>query len=158
METFTSEIIMRLSQEMDSMMFVMYGQKTRAINTAIEERVIPEIQNMVSSMSSSGNPDTETSLSPNSQENAEKNSGFKTKIAKKDSRSASELRVYRDSSPYMETGATDTQRQIPDFLTGRIYSHPNLERQESSHNVSLDTTLPAPEPEVPQTPQDSLIR
>ena len=56
------------------------------------------------------------------------------------------------------TGATDTQRQIPEFLTGRIHSHPNLERQESSHNVSLDTTLPAPEPEVPQTPQDPLNR
>ena len=33
-----------------------------------------------------------------------------------------------------------------------------LERQESSHNVSLDTTLPAPEPEVPQTPQDPINR
>ena len=56
------------------------------------------------------------------------------------------------------TGATDTQRQIPEILTGRIHSHPKLERQESSHNVSLDTTLPAPEPEVPQTPQDPINR
>ena len=58
----------------------------------------------------------------------------------------------------MVTGATDTQRQTPEFLTGRIHSHPNLERQESSHNVSLDTTLPAPEPEVPKTSQDPLYR
>ena len=39
-ETFTSEINMRLSQEMDPMMSMMYGQVNRAINTAIAERVI----------------------------------------------------------------------------------------------------------------------
>ena len=98
METFTSEINMRLSQELH--MSMMYGQINRAINTAIAERVIPEIQNMVSSMSSSGNRVTEASLSHLSQEDAERNSGFKTKIAKKDSKYACDLRVPRDSSPY----------------------------------------------------------
>ena len=111
---------------------------------------------MDNSMSSSGNQDTEASLAPKSQENTERNSGFKIKITKKDSRSACDLRVPRDSSPYMVTGATDTQRQIPGFLTGRIHSQPTLERQESNHNVSLDTTVQATESEVPQTPQDSL--
>ena len=82
------------------MMSIMNGQINRAIDTAIAERIIPEIQNMVSSMSFSGSRDNGASLSPNSQENAEKNSGFKTKIAKKDSRSACDLRVPRDSSPY----------------------------------------------------------
>ena len=58
----------------------------------------------------------------------------------------------------MVRGANEAQQQIPDFLTGRIHSIPNLERQQSNHNVSLDTTLPAPEPEVPDTPQDLLNR
>ena len=58
----------------------------------------------------------------------------------------------------MVTGATDTQQQFPEFLTGRIHSIPNLERQQSNHNVSLDTTLPAPEPEVSDIPQDPLNR
>ena len=58
----------------------------------------------------------------------------------------------------MVTGATDTQRRISEFLTGRIYSNPNLEMQELTHNVSMDTTLPAPEHEVPDTPQDPLNR
>ena len=40
----------------------------------------------------------------------------------------------------------------------RILSHPNLERQDSIHNVFLETTVPAPEPEVPETPQDPLNR
>ena len=65
-ETFSNEFILRLSQEMDSMMTMVHNQINRAISTAVSERVIPEIQNIVSSMSSSGNRDTEASLSPNS--------------------------------------------------------------------------------------------
>ena len=124
LETFSSEFNMRLSQEMDSMMSLMHSQINRAISTAITERVIPEIQKIVSSISSSGNRDTEASSSPNSQEKAETNNGFRNKIAKKDSQSTGDLRSPRDSSPYMVTGATDTQRQILEFLNGRIDSHP----------------------------------
>ena len=91
-EAFSNEFNLRLSQEMDSMMSLMHNQINRAISTAIAERVIPEIQNIVSSMSSSGNRDTEASMSPNSQENRENTSGLKTKITKKDSRSACDLR------------------------------------------------------------------
>ena len=58
-ETFSNEFNLRLSQEMDSMMSMVHNQINRAISTAISERVIPEIQNIVSSMSSSGNRDTE---------------------------------------------------------------------------------------------------
>ena len=58
----------------------------------------------------------------------------------------------------MVTGANEAQQQIPEFLTGRIHSIPNLERQQSNHNVSLDTTLPAPETVATETPQDPLNR
>ena len=91
-ETFTNEFNLRLSQEMDSMMSMVHNQINRAISTAISERVIPEIQNIVSSMSSSGNRDTEASMSPSSQENRENSSSLKTKILKKDSRSVGDLR------------------------------------------------------------------
>ena len=91
-ETFTNKFNLRLSQEMDSMMSMVHNQINRAISTAISERVIPEIQNIVSSMSSSGNGDTEACLSPSSQENRENSSGLKTKILKKDSRSVGDLR------------------------------------------------------------------
>ena len=87
-ETFSNEFNLRLSQGMDSMMSMVHNQINRAISTAISERVIPEIQNIVSSMSSSENRDTEASMSPNSQENRENTSGLRTKITKKDSRSA----------------------------------------------------------------------
>ena len=91
-ETFSNEFNLRLSQEMDSMMSMMHNQINRAITTAINERVIPEIQNIASSMSSAGHRDTEASLSPNSQENRESASGPKIKFARKDSRSVGDLR------------------------------------------------------------------
>ena len=68
-ETFSNEFNLRLSQELDSMMVMVHNQINRAISTAISEKVLPEIQNIVSSMTSSGNRDTEASLSLNSQEN-----------------------------------------------------------------------------------------
>ena len=91
-ETLSNEFNLRLSQEMDSMMAMVHSQINRAISTAISEKVLPEIQNIVSSMSSSGNRDTEASMSPDSQENRENPSGLKTKLLKKDSRSVGDLR------------------------------------------------------------------
>ena len=61
-EIFSNEFSFRLSHEMDSMMSMMHSQINRAISTAIAGRVIPEIQNIVSSMSSSGIRDTEASI------------------------------------------------------------------------------------------------
>ena len=94
MENFTNVINLRLSQEKDSMMAMMHAQIKRAISSAISERITPEMRNIVSSMSSSGNRDTESGLSPNSQENRESTTGLKTKITKKDSRSACEFREH----------------------------------------------------------------
>ena len=140
------------------MMSMMHNQINRATSTATAERVIPEIQNTVSSMSSSGNRDSEASMFPNSQEDRGNTSGLKTKITKKDSRSACDSRDATGRGSYIVTGATDTQQQILELLTGRIPSIPNPERQQSNHNVILDTTLPASEPEVLETPQDPLNR
>ena len=68
---------------MDSMMSMVHNQINKAISSAITERVVPEIQNIVSSMSSSGYRDTEASVSPDSQENRQGDiSGLKTKLAK----------------------------------------------------------------------------
>ena len=78
-EAFSNEYNLRLSQELDSMMSMMNSQISRAISTAIAKRVFPEIQNIASSMSSTGNIITETNMSPNSQENRENAYGPKTK-------------------------------------------------------------------------------
>ena len=82
-ETFSNEFNFRLSQEMDSMMSMMHSQIKRAINNAIAENVSPEIQNIVSSMSSSGNRDTEVNVSPESQENRNVHPGSNRNLQKR---------------------------------------------------------------------------
>ena len=77
---------------MDTMMAMMHSQINRVISSAISDRVIPEIRIILSSMSSSGNRDTEARSSLNSKENRENNAGLKTKITKKDSRTTGGLR------------------------------------------------------------------
>ena len=109
-------------------------------------------------MSFSGNRDTEASMSPSSQENRENTLGLLNKLTKKDSRSACDLRDTTGRGSFIVTGATDAQQQIPEILTGRIHSFPNLERQQSNHNVSLDTTLPAPNQKSLKYPRDPLNR
>ena len=93
-------------------------------------------------------------LKTSRQENRDNTTGVKLKNTKKDSRSEGDLRDTEDHSPYMVTRATDTQRQIPEILTGRIHSIPTLDRQESAHSIPLDTTLSVQEPGPPDVPQD----
>ena len=69
----------------------------------------------------------------------------KYNIYKKDCRSACDLRDYTDTASYMVTGANDPQQPIPEFLRGRIHSQPNLQRNESAHDTTMDTTLPVAE-------------
>ena len=129
MGMFSVELNLRLSQVTDSLMNILQVQITRAINSAISDRVIPEIPNAMDTLSS-GQRDTKFSSSPNNQEDQEGSNGLKAKITKKDSRSAFDLRDTEGQSPYMVAGVNDTQRPIPEFLTGRFHSHPNLEKQE----------------------------
>ena len=60
---------------------MMHSQLNRAISSTISDRVIREIRNIVSSMSSSGKRDTEASSSPNSHENREITTGLKTELS-----------------------------------------------------------------------------
>ena len=121
METFTNEFNLRISQEMDSMM---HSQTNRTKSSVFFDRVIPEISNIVSSMSSSGNEDTDAISSPNSQENRETNPGLKTKITKKTSRSD-------DQGAYMVTGATDTNGKLLNFLNRMANVLANLHKNQS---------------------------
>ena len=93
---------------------------------------------------SSVNGDTEASSSPNSQENRKTTTGWERKLQRRILRSTGDLRDSENLGPFMVTGATDTQRQIPEFFTGRIHSHPNLERQEST-TITLRALLCQPQ-------------
>ena len=97
--TLSSEVNARMSREMEAMMDLMQSQITRAISSAISERIIPEIQNMVENLPLGQNgvgPDT--SLNEDRVRSAWENTN--TRLTKKDSRSACDLREHSDVSPY----------------------------------------------------------
>ena len=141
-ETFSNELNLRLSQEMDSMMSMMHSQINRAITAAIVERVIPEIQNIANSMSSMGHRETEASLSPNSKENRESASGPKIKIAKKDSRSVGDLRdtsgqvshIENHPKPQISTGKGQQKR-------GSLLRNDERERRTTGKRTSEVVSL-----------------
>ena len=99
MEMFLGELNLRLSQVKDSLMIIIRIQISRVINSAMNDRVIPEIENSMGTLSS-GQRDTESGSLPNNQEGREGSNGFKTKITEKDSRSAFDLSDPEDLSSY----------------------------------------------------------
>ena len=155
--TLSGEMNARMSREMEAMMDLMQSQISRAISSSISERIIPEIQNMVENLPlGQHGVESCTSADEDGIRNVWKNAN--TKLTKKDSRSACDLRDHMDVGPYMVTGATELQQPIPEFLTGRIHSQPDLQRQESTHDTTLDTTLPIAEPAPAEQPQDPINR
>ena len=82
MELLSEEMNLRLSQVTDSLMNFLHVQITRAINSAINDEIVPEIQNIMGTLSS-GQRDTESGSSSNNQDNTEGNNGFISKITKK---------------------------------------------------------------------------
>ena len=97
--TLSGEMNARMSREMEAMMDLMQSQITRAISSAISERIIPEIQKMVENLPL-GQHGVEpcTFADEDGIRNVWKNAN--TKLTKKDSRSACDLRDHMDVSPY----------------------------------------------------------
>ena len=153
----SGEMNARMQSEMETMMDLMHTQNGRAISSAISERFIPEIQNLVENLPlSQHGVEPCTSTNEDGIRNVWKNAN--TKLTKKDSRSVCDLRDHAGNVPYMVTGANELQQQVPEFLTGRIHSQPDLQRQESTHDTTLDTTLPVAEPVTAEQPQDPINR
>ena len=81
----------------ESMMDFMQTQISRAINSAISERIIPEIQNMMgNSILVQQGVEPSSSLNEDEIGNMWKN----TKLTKEDSRSAGDLRDHTGPVPY----------------------------------------------------------
>ena len=89
-------------------MDLMHSQISRAISSAISERINREIQNMVQNLPLSQHG-VEPCLSTNEYEirNVWKNAN--TKLTKKDSRPACDLRDHTDNVLYIVTGANELQ-------------------------------------------------
>ena len=143
MEMLSEELNLWLSQGKDSLMNIVQLQIGRATNSAINDRVILEIQIILGS-TSFGQRDTESGTPTNNQDIGEKTNVLNSKLTKKDTTSAFDLGETGGLGPYMVTGVNNTQQSIPDIWTGRIHSRQNLQGQEPAHNVSLDTRQHTP--------------
>ena len=121
----SGEMNARMSREMETLMDLMQTQISRAIKAAISERIIPEIQNMMENP-----PLAQQGIEPGSSLNEDGNVNVwkNAKHTKKDSRSACDLRDHTDNTPYIVIGANELQHPIPEFLTGRIHSQPDMQR------------------------------
>ena len=151
----SGEMNARMSREMETMMDFMQTQISRAINSAISEKIIPEKQNMMEN-----SPLAQQGIEPRSSLNEDSigNVWKNAKLRKKDYRSTCDLRDHTDTTPYLVTGTNELQPSIPDTLTGRIHSQPDLQRQEPAHDTTMDTTLPVAEPVMAEQPQDPINR
>ena len=142
---------------MDSLMDLMQSQINRTINSAINDRVNPGIQNKLGCLLLNRNGrEPCTSITEDGFVNAWKNTNVK--FTKKYSMSACGLREDKDFTIYMVTGATDSQHPISEFLTGGNHSQPVLQRQESIHDTTMDTILPVAGIVPVKQPQDPISR
>ena len=95
----SGEMNARMSREMETMMDFMHTQISRSINSAISERIIPELQNMVGNLPLSHyGVEPCTSTNEDGIRNVWKNPN--TELTKKDPRSACDLRDHTDNTPY----------------------------------------------------------
>ena len=141
----SSELNSRISRKMDEMMNSVNVQIQKAINDAISNQVIPQIQNVI--LAGSGrvtrkrwdvsverlelNPEVQRNLNAksnlrNEQDEFHKNGGLS-----------------RHNVHDMVTGENESSNPVPEFLTGRIPSRNHL--HQSYEDINFDTTIPAQE-------------
>ena len=97
--TLSGEMNAGMSREMEAMIDLMQSQISRAISSAISERIIPEIQNMVENLPL-GQHGVEPCTSTNEEGIRSAWENTNTRLTKKDSRCACDLRDHTDVSPY----------------------------------------------------------
>ena len=133
----SSELNSRISREMDEMMNSGSSQIQRAISDAINNQVLPQIQNVI--MDGSGQETRRgwerSDERPESYSEVQYNAKAKTSL-----NSDHGDKTYRNE-PDMVTGVNESPNQVPEFLTGRISSRNHLDR--SFEDINLDTTIPA---------------
>ena len=92
----------------NSFLNILLAQIRGTIKSANNDRVIPEFQNAMGTLSSEQR-DTESGSSKNNKDDRNGTIIFRAKITKNDSRSAFDLRDTEDLSPFMVTGVNHTQ-------------------------------------------------
>ena len=141
----SSELNSRISKKMDEMMNSVSSQIQRAINDAIKNQVLPQIQNVI--MAGSGQETRrgwETSIErPEIYTEIQQNPKTKTNFSSEHSENHRKGDRTQSNVHDMVTGDNESPNPVPEFLTGRIPSRSHL--NQSYEDINLDTTIPAHE-------------
>ena len=154
----SSELNSRLSRELDDMMCSVNSQIQRAINDAISNQVLPQIQSALSA--GSGHMTQNRWDIPS--ERPEINSEGLQNINPKDSSTSKHNHNHQNDGGInlnaydMVTGDNESPNQVPGFLTGRILSRNHLD--QSYEDINLNTTIPAQERPAPVAESDPITR
>ena len=176
MRAINSEISSQMSRKLDEMKSDLNLQIMDAINSAIQEKVLPSIENTLNSVKTTQNTKWDlrsdgrhSGLVGQSASNSDprssgrhqsaqapldlKSSGNRPKSSLKESnlynrsRDSSVDSIESDVGYDMVTGAKLTPHIVPEFLTGRpMQSRKNIPQQNDDNDDTLDTTLPAQQP------------
>ena len=146
------ELNSRISREMDEMMNSVSSQIQRAISDAINNQVLPQIQNVI--MAGSGQETRRgweiSDERPESYSEVQYNA--KTRTTLNNEHGDKTHRNVHD----MVTGDNEFPNPVPEFLTGRISSRNHLDR--SFEDINLDTTIPAQERIATAADSDPITR
>ena len=135
----SNELNSRIFREMDVMMDSVSSQIQRGISDAINNQVLPQIQNviMVGSGQETRRGWERSDERPESYSEVQYNAKTRTTL-NNEHRDKPHRNVHD-----MMTGDNESPNQVPEFLTGRISSRNHLDR--SFEDINLDTTTPAQE-------------
>ena len=141
----SSELISRISREMDEMMNSVSVQIQRATNDAISTQVLPQIQNVIMARPGHGTRKGWDVPTERPELNSEVQRNLNAKSSLRNGQYENQLNDdYPDLKVHdMVTVDNEIPNQVPEFLTGRISSRNHLDR--SFEDINLDTTIPAQE-------------
>ena len=135
-------------------------QIPRAINDAISNQILPQIQN--ATMAGSRHV-TRRRWNVSTEEPEVNSEVLRNANTRDNSRSEHTQNRHNDEKPNhnaydMVTGENEVPIDVPEFLRGRMLSRSHLHRSDDDLNPLLDTTVPAQERTVPAPVQDPINR
>ena len=133
-------------------------QIQRAINDAISNQVLPQIQNVV--MAGSGHVTRKgwnvVAERPEPNPEVQRNLNARNNLGNEQDESHQNGDLSNHNVLDMVTGDNESPNPVPEFLTGRILSENHLD--QSYEDINLDTTIPAQERTATVTDPDPISR
>ena len=138
----SSELNSRISREMDEMMNLVSVQVQRAINDAISNQVLPQIQNVIKA----GSGQVTKKVSERPEVSFDGLRSGKTRIDVRNEKAHRHQFIDHcddRNACDMVTGDNESPALVPEFLTRRIPTRTVLNQSLDDHNPLLDTTITA---------------